>query len=71
MVQCWLNIPQTAQNDATFRIDQSRHRYLQCHQGVCGNDPAGEPGCLKVRSDLLLERFSFNAGSLASTCIAL
>ena len=46
-------------------------RYLQCHHGVWGKDPAGDPGCLNVSSDVLLGKGSFNVGSLASTWIAL
>lgn len=45
--------------------------YLQCHHGVCGKDPAGEPGSLNVSADLTYGRASFSFGILASISMAL
>ena len=45
--------------------------YLQCHQGVCGKDPAGEPGSLNVNADLIFAGASVNFGILASIWMAL
>jgi len=79
----WLTIferrPVVQQHESKPRISYSRYKVvktsgrgidLQCHQGVCGKDPAGDPGCLNVNLELTLGRGSFNVGSLASTLIA-